>query len=508
MGINRRDWLAATGACLASPRSREDPGNGGSSIPDRLRNVLVIVGDDHAAHALGCYGNPIARTPNLDRLARQGIRMDRAFANSPVCTPSRQSLLTGLYPHRVGVTLLETALAESTVTLADRLSARGYRTAAIGKMHFNSRLRHGFEEHLDLPDYREQLRRRPPRRPPAGLPVRPPWKPFQDPARVWLNAEVRCGGLYEQDMDGRFFVEKARDFLRAQKEQPFCLWVGFNQPHSPLDFPVEWSGRFRPQDMPLPKVGPEDARWIPRVFRDLTDADRRGITAAYHTASAYLDFCVGEILGELHRLGLDRSTLVVYLGDNGYQLGHHGRFEKHTMWEEAVRVPLILRDPMAKKRAQVVSEPVELADVVPTILDLLGQPPLPEQHGRSLAPLWRGGAWQPRDFVFSEFLPDNLVMARTREWKYTFTGGRHDLAMGYATGEGPSGPFHRLYDLREDPREFRNRAADPSCRAIREELQGRLLDLFRRTDPRASALSKDLPPEEQLARFSEPPERK
>lgn len=117
-------------------------------------NVLWIIADDHAAYVTGTYGNRIVRTPNLDRLASSGMRFDRAYCNAPVCTASRQSLLTGRYPRTIGVTLLGTPLPEAETTLAEMLKPAGYHTAAIGKMHFNSRLKHGFDLRIDQPDYR------------------------------------------------------------------------------------------------------------------------------------------------------------------------------------------------------------------------------------------------------------------------------------------------------------------------------------------------------------------
>ncbi len=149
-----------------------------------IRNVLFIMGDDHSADVLGCYGNKIVRTPNLDRLASQGTRFDRAYVNCPMCTPSRQSLITGKLPHAVGVTLLQTPLAEKQVTIAEHLKAQGFATGAVGKMHFNSDLKHGFDYRFDKPDHQKYLKEHPPQPLPAGTKVKPVWQPFKDPARI------------------------------------------------------------------------------------------------------------------------------------------------------------------------------------------------------------------------------------------------------------------------------------------------------------------------------------
>src|SRR5438477_12782929 len=133
----------------------------GAAEPARRPNVLWVCADDHAPYVCGAYGNPTVHTPNLDRLAAGGVRFDRAYCNSPVCTASRQSFLTGRYPRTLGVTQLQTALPENETTLAELLRAPGYETAAIGKMHFNGNLKHGFDVRIDLPDYRRELRNLP-----------------------------------------------------------------------------------------------------------------------------------------------------------------------------------------------------------------------------------------------------------------------------------------------------------------------------------------------------------
>src|SRR5262249_48490252 len=151
-------------------------------------NVLWVVADDFAPYVCGAFGNKVVKTPNIDRLAAEGMRFDRAFCNSPVCTASRQSFLTGRYPRTLGVTQLSTPLPQAETTLSELLKKAGYDTAAIGKMHFNSALRHGFDLRLDLADHRKQLDKVSRHPLPEGIPVLPPWRPFRDPARVWLNA--------------------------------------------------------------------------------------------------------------------------------------------------------------------------------------------------------------------------------------------------------------------------------------------------------------------------------
>src|SRR5262249_15358413 len=178
----------------------------------RRPNVVWIVADDHAPYVLGAYGNAKVRTPNLDRLAAEGMRFDQAYCTSPVCTASRQSFLTGRYPRTVGVTQLQTALPASETTLAEMLKAAGYDTAAIGKMHFNSNLTHGFDLRIDRPEHNKYLREKGRQPMPTGVEVLPPWKPFRDPARVWLNGSYLPFGAVDEDMDGTYFAREAAKF--------------------------------------------------------------------------------------------------------------------------------------------------------------------------------------------------------------------------------------------------------------------------------------------------------
>lgn len=494
---------------------------GDTPAPPQARNVLFIMGDDHAAYALGAYGSPIAQTPHLDRLAAEGFRFDRSYANAPVCTPSRQSILTSRLPHAAGVNLLFTPLSVEQVTIADHLLERGYRTGAIGKMHFNSSegaLRnwgypdsvialaddhHGFTTRIDRGDYRAHLAAQPPTPPPDTLATRPPWRPFRDPARTWLNAEARPSAHFDEDSEGTYFARQAIDFLQTHQDDPFVLWLSFYEPHSPFNFPIEYAGRFDPDTMPVPAVGTEDGRWIPAIFRDLTESEKQGIIAAYYTSVAYLDKNVGLVLEELDRLGLADSTLVVYVGDHGYLLGHHGRFEKHMMWEEAVRAPLLMRGPGITPGEHSTAL-VEFIDLVPTILDVLGEPPMPTAQGRSLCPVLDDPATPHRPYVFSEFLTDNKAMVRTDRWKYIFATGARDLGQGYATGFPPPGITHRLYDLQHDPAETHDLAADPAYRDTLRTLQGYMLDRFQSTHPDADQLPAGLSIDEQLAWFCEP----
>jgi choline-sulfatase len=462
--------------------------------------------DDHSADVFGAYGSRSAKTPHLDKLAASGVRFDRAYANQPVCTPSRQSLLTGLYPHAAGVTLLGTPLQEEKLTLADHLAAHGYRTAAIGKMHFNSRLKHGFETRVDTPEYQAWLKANPPRPVPPGTRVRDRWQPFRTPAREWLNAEVLPEGRHLEETQSAFFVRSAIDFMKAPDVRPFLLWLSLYEPHSPFNFPVEYAGRFKPGDFEVPAVGPEDPPQIPLCFRGLSDADKRGIAAAYHTSLAFADEMLGRALTWLRGSGLAEETLVVYASDHGYHLGHHGRFEKHSFYERAVRAPLVFSRPGLLSGTS--TEFVELVDVFPTVCDLTGVPTPPNLHGRALLRKAReemSSPQFPRLWVMSTYTQNEEAMIRTDGWKLVYCTGKLKRDDGYVTENPAPGRYRKLYHLKTDPEEMKDVARDHP--EIVRELQGHLHRRLQETWPASIPVPAGVSQEEAIDFMLQAPER-
>jgi choline-sulfatase len=424
-------------------------------------NVLVICADDHAAYVTGAYGNPQVRTPNIDRLAAGGVRFLHAYCNSPVCTASRQSFLTGRYPRTIGVTQLQTALPESEVTMAETLKLAGFDTAAIGKMHFNSNLAHGFDLRIDSPEHRRWLKSQPPVPSPEGVLVQPPWRPFKDPARIWLNADCRPVDTHDAQMDASYFAREAAEYIAGKHEKPYFLMVSFYEPHSPYRFPLEFRGRHDPAKFAVPPVGPEDSEQIPAVFRDLTDAEKQGIEAAYYTSVEFMDQNVGVVLDALERSGQAEDTIVIYLGDHGYMLGQHGRFEKHCSYEEAIRVPLAIRYPKRIAAQRLTHAFVELVDLVPTIYNLCDYNATAPLQGQSLIQLLDGKTMKHRDHVIVEYAQNDEIMVRDKYWKLIYERNARRRTDGYDT-ERPIRPNQfRLYDLHSDPQEMHNVAADP-----------------------------------------------
>jgi choline-sulfatase len=440
-------------------------------------NILILIGDDHAGRTLGVGGDPRQATPRLDGLAGQGVRFDRAYCNSPVCTASRQSFITGRLPHAVGVTRLMTPLPDDAVTLGDWLGDLGYDTAAIGKMHFNGPSKHGFVHRLDTEDWAPWLRQRLTK----GEDHRRRWRPFQDPAAVWLNAEGKSFGLPMALMESTYQAERAAEFFDRHKDRsrsnPFALVVGFYEPHSPFKFPDDWPRRYRTDQFAAPTVTEGERLEQPKVFAALTSEEVKGIQASYYTSLAFLDHQVGRVLDALDASGLADDTIVVYLGDNGYMLGQHGRFEKHCSYDPSVRVPLIFRWPGHLPKDRRVTDLVELVDVLPTLLELAGQPMAPDLHGRSLKGLALGepGA-RGRDVVVSEYLENEEAMARSSRYKLVVGTGARRRLDGYETINPLPGPYERLYDLEADPGEDTNVRDRPELAKVAEGLRRALHD--------------------------------
>jgi arylsulfatase A-like enzyme len=465
----------------AAAIAAEPPLRGATHPTSPGPNILWICADDLAAYPLGCYGNKQAQTPNIDAVAKSGVRFDRAYCNSPVCTASRQSFLTGRYPRSLGVTQLNTALPRGTPNLATMLKSAGYSTTSIGKMHFNSDLKHGFDTRIDSQDHTKMLKARKPQPLPEGLAVQPKWQPFKDPARIWLNSDALPFGATDDDMPGTFYAAKAVEHLSAKHNQPFFLMVSFYEPHSPFHFPPEFRSKFDPKTFPVPKVGAEDEWHIPAIFGELTDAEKQGINAAYFTSVSYLDRNIGRVLKALHDSKLDESTIVVVMGDHGYMLGHHGRFEKHCCYEEAIRTPLIFRLPAATNSGTSNEALTELVDIAPTLLELCSVS-IPESiQGRSLASVVSGKSKTNRKQVFVEYSENEEAMVRTERWKLIYTTGKRQRGDGYETKKPLQGRMVQLFDILQDPNETTNLAERAEQKKVAEELTATLAEHLTKT---------------------------
>lgn len=448
---------------------------------------VFILADDHAGYVMGCDGDRQAETPNLDKLASEGTRFAAHYCNSPVCTPSRQSFFTGQMPHAAGVTTLRTSLDPEKPTIAKQLQKAGYKTAVFGKMHFNRPGQPGLYGFDEMQTEREinQGWSRNETNAPAGIRTKKlPWQPFKDPARIWLNADNLPYPRTRESMRSAYLLQRVQSYLESNTSGPMALWVSFQEPHSPFDFPVE-DCKFQASDFNPPELGKEDGWQIPLIFRNLSRADKQGIVAAYYNSVRYLDQSVGKLVQMLGEHGRWENTFVVYMADHGYCLGHHGRFEKHCGYDPALRVPLVMRWPGRIQAGRTVRNFTESVDVPHTILDMLGAPELPVKHGQSLRPYLSGGnPAKPRDHVFSEYLENEEAFLRTATHKFIFCSGRRKRTDGYETDNPTPGRYVRLYDLKKDPAEITDIA--PKHPKIVADMQRTMLERFHTTHPEAS----------------------
>jgi len=427
--------------------------------PHDRPNILILLPDEQSVHALGCYGNRVVQTPAIDRLAAEGVTLDAAYTNCPLCVPSRMSLLTGLHPHKIDAWDNRSVLEPGANTFARHLSAAGYLTCLIGKMHFaGEEQRHGF----DLRPYGDL----------CG------WSHQPDPpetARGLSRIAAGPADIPEEKMQEVIVNREAIAFLRAHaagdRSQPFLLVLGYNRPHFPLRAPARFWERYWPHGYDLPQVPADNLErlhpWI-RAVRHRSDGD--GFTeeqtargrAGYYACVSFVDEKVGEVLGALDDLALAGDTVVIYTSDHGETMGEHDLWGKRTFYEGSARVPFIVRWLGHLTPGTRAAAPTELVDLYPTLCDLAGVPAPEGLDGDSLLPVVSGHAQRWRDVAvcdYAQWLPAPARMVRRGDWK-----------LNYYTGAG-----FELFNLHEDPGELENRADDPGAQHVLRDMAA-LLD--------------------------------
>lgn len=471
-------WAVAAGscACLAADPAAGKP------------NVLFIAVDDLNTR-IGCYGDPTAKTPNLDRLARRGVRFDRAYCQFPLCNPTRVSLLLGRYP-----TTTETIdfarpalLKRDWVTLTEHFRASGYEVELRGKIyHYPEMKAWSAGEEPVLKEQRVH------RKMMADLTRWEPYRTLAPPPTRWVEMLRTWANVFRPD-DERIDAEtKTRDYewpgdvknaaqavglleRWAGSGKPFFLGVGFYKPHVPLVAPKRFFDLFPPEKMPLPEdfaPTPTAADSVPRhalrynldLFYEErpTPARARAAIAAYYACTSFMDEQLGRVLDALDRLGLSQKTLIVLWGDHGWHLGEKGMWAKGTLFDVSARVPLVIVDPRKKTAGRGCARTVEFVDIYPTLMELCGLAAPPGLEGRSLAPLLDDTAAPWDKPAFTVVAREGWLgrSVRTERWSYTeWDEGRYGV---------------ELYDHASDPREAKNLAADPRHAATVAQLRERL----------------------------------
>lgn len=480
--MNRRDALRILGASLASlPNARralaQPPAAGKTAIRP---NIVFIMTDDQRQDAMGAYGNPILRTPNMDAIAAGGMRFTEFFVTNSLCQPSRASFLTGLYSHTHGVLsngggpdfANHPGLKPDQQTFVHLLREAGYRTALVGKWHMPS--------------------------PPTGFDdwvVFPGQGRYHDPDMIANGARIRMRG-HADDVTG----DQALEFLRTRpKDRPFCLLYQFKSPHRSWMPAARYAHAFDDIRVPVPRTfedrlagRPEALRRAEMAIADMPDFADRGVLASlpaterkrlnlehlvknYYRVLLSVDENVGRVLRQLDTDGIAENTIVMYTSDNGFFLGEHGLFDKRLMYEPSIRVPMLVRYPARVKPGQVDTAHMALnIDVAPTVLDLAGVPVPDWMQGRSLAPLLTGGSIPWRDaflYEYYEYPAEHCVRknrgVRTKRWKLIHFWEQPEE--------------WELYDLEADPDEMQNLASNPRHSATFRRLRARMIALRKST---------------------------
>lgn len=488
--------IAALLAALAAPQAaRQAPAK-------KPPNVLLILVDD-LKPAAGAYGDRLARTPNIDRLAARGLTFDRAFTNQAVCAPSRNALLTGVRPTSSGIYDLGTNFRVANpdaVTLPQLFRQHGYRVEGLGKIFH---VGHGNQEDpasWSVPHYPTAVvaYALPESRAPEGLTREEALfsnaGTFAEARRLPRGAAVESADVDDDAYPDGQMAREAIERLRRAKTNPgtpFFLALGFVKPHLPFCAPKRYWDLYDPAAFELAPVRalPDGAppyagqnsgelrqyRGVPEdgaIPEDL----QRTLIHGYYAATSYADAQIGRVLDELDRLGLAGDTIVVLWGDHGWHLGDHGMWCKHTNYEQAARIPLIVAAPGMKARGERAAALVESVDVYPTLAGLAGLSisKVPQRlDGRSFAPLLDDPAAPGEGAAFHAY-PRTVKSRGGALIGRAVRTARHRLVEWKAPGAPASSAEIELYDLIADPHETRNLAgAQP---AVVEQLRRRLAE--------------------------------
>jgi arylsulfatase A-like enzyme len=520
MGVSRREFLkgAAGGAVAAASVL-----SGRVGAASRPLNVVYIMTDQQPVSTLGCYGNPLSPTPNLDRLAQTGIRFTNSYIAGFPCSPSRACMITGRYPHSHGIETNDVLLGDEIPSMGLLLKASGRDTGYFGKWHLGGNMYRGLPGR-GTDDGNWMYRRVPSdegfrfETVPGGFGEDRPQLGFDAWVGGWeqYHAYLRDVGLGElldkhpnlgnhNDLpsapEGRhmfsqlpeehhmdaFFCRRAEEFIRARRglARPFALVVSLFGPHLPVAPPKPWDEKYSLEQCPLPAnhfdrlegkpIGQRTNRTCYMLPR-WTDEQFQDYIRRYHGYCAYLDQQIGRVLAALTECGLDDSTIVIFTSDHGDMVGAHGMIYKLCQcgYEELMKVPLLMRVPGVTKPTTVTDALASNVDLMPTLLDLLGLRPDRGMQGVSLRRVLARPKASVRDAVFCDVCSGSLMVC-DGEWKYVLHWRNRDV--------------DELYHLPDDPGEMRNLATDAGHAKVVKEKRERICEWMRETGhPYAAAI--------------------
>ncbi len=428
-------------------------------MTSRKPNILVIIADFMGALTLPAYGNAIAKTPNIDRLARDSVIFDHAYCNYPLCAPSRASMMSGLLPSQIGLHDNGAEFPASIPTFAHYLRQMGYRCELSGKMHFvGPDQLHGFNERLTTDVVPADFGWMPPR--PSNVPGE--W-PNVDPIRNSGVVRRTLGMDFDEEVTHRA-VRRLYDFARDEDQQPFLLTISYIEPHEPYRTTQENWDRYSDDEVGQPNVPLLDEdEWDAHSRRlyELMGIDSDSLTPeqivrarhGFYAMLSFVDLQIGKVLKTLDDAKLADDTIVIVTADHGAMIGERGMWCIVNFFEWAMRVPFILHAPKRFAPRRVAGN-VALIDLFPTLLDLAGEGKTPELatpvEGQSLVPLAEGGAPERDDTVYAEIAAEGCVKpgAMVKHGSLKFIHCEADLPL--------------LFDLATDPGERSNLAQDPA----------------------------------------------
>jgi arylsulfatase A-like enzyme len=453
-------------------------------------NILFIMSDDHASHAMSCYGSRINETPNIDRIANEGMRFDNCFCTNSICSPSRAAILTGKYNHLNGVKSINDDFDGKQMTYPKLLQAEGYQTAIVGKWH----LGHGGDADPTGFDY---------------WTVVPGQGHYHDPVFIEMGERKQYPG-YVTDLTADFCINWLD---QRDKDRPFMLMCHHKAPHRPWEPAAKYANLYEDIEIPEPETFYDDysnrsqaaVEAKMRIDRDMVDeVDLKGLPPEgltpleekkwryqryikdYLRCVASIDENVGRLLDYLDREGLTEDTIVVYTSDQGFFLGDHGWYDKRFMYEESLRMPFVVRYPRAIKPGSVTEAMTLNIDFPSTFLDYAGVAIPKEMQGHSLRPIFEGS--KPDDWRTSMYYRYWMHLDEHHNVysHYGIRTNRYKLIYYYAEALGTSGsieekrpPEWELFDLDKDPHEMNNVYSDPAYAELIPALKAEMHTLQR-----------------------------
>jgi len=435
------------------------------------KNVLFIIADDLNCY-LGSYGHSLAKTPNIDRLAEEGLLFENAYCNFPLCGPSRASMMTGLYPDQNNVkrnAILIRDRVPDAVTMTQVFMNNGYAATRIGKIyHYNNPGDIGTPGHDDPASWSHTIN-------PRGRDKDEEDQIFSlvpgsfGATLSWLAAD----GTDEEQTDGIAATEAIAQLEKhAASGEPFFLGLGFYKPHTPYVAPKRYFELYPRELISVPEVPegyleslPEPAQRILTMRKaqvDLPDSLAVSAIQAYLATISFLDAQVGRVLNALEQNGLKDNTIVVFTSDHGYHMGEHDHYQKRTLFEYSARIPLIISYPGQRKKGQRTGSLVEMIDFYPTLCELAGLEYPENISGKSMVPVLKNPRKKIRKDAFTQTVFDGYSVI-TDQYRYI------------RWGEGGEGMVE-LYDIQNDPGEMHNLAAEEKYGKVMEKLDKRLTE--------------------------------